>query len=179
MSDSTLAPHPSPEIIARTFMPGGGVPNNAKLPLVIYRQALPAGRPNLASEIEGLYHDHGWGGTWRWSVYDFHHFHSNAHESLAVFRGTARVQFGGESGEAFDVGVGDVIIIPAGVGHKKLKSSDDFQVVGGYPGGQVPDMNRDDETTRAGVQTAIINVALPAADPIYGAAGPLMRLWKV
>lgn len=178
MPESTLAPHPSPEITVRLFTPCKGVPNNAKLPLVIYRHALAAGRRDLASEIEALYHDHGWGGAWRWSVYDFHHFHCNAHESLAVFRGTARVQFGGERGDAFDVGVGDVIIIPAGVGHKKLSSSDDFQVVGGYPGGQVPDMNRDDDAVCAKWQTAIPNVPLPEADPIYGAAGPLMRLWK-
>lgn len=178
MPDSTLAPHPSPEIVVRSFAPGGAMPNNPRLPLVIYRDALPGDRSDLASEIEALFHDHGWDGTWRWSVYDFHHFHANAHEALAVFRGTARVLFGGEAGEAFNIGVGDVILIPAGVGHKRLSSSDDFQVVGGYPGGQLPDMHRDDEAANARLHATIDSVPLPASDPIYGASGPLRRLWR-
>lgn len=178
MPDSSLAPHPSPEIVIRSFTSNGGVPNNAKLPLVIYRHALPAGRRDLAGEVEALYHDNGWGGVWRWSVYDFHHFHCNAHEALSVFRGTAKVQFGGEGGETFDVGIGDVILIPAGVGHRKISSSDDFQVVGGYPGGQTPDLHRDHENTAAELQAKITQTPLPSTDPIYGSAGPLIRLWR-
>ena len=178
MPESTLAPHPSPEIIAKIFPASGNVPNNPRLPLVIYRNALPSGRRDLASEIEALYHDNGWGGAWRWSVFDFHHYHANAHEVLAVFSGTARVQFGGEAGEAFDVSIGDVILIPAGVGHKKLSAPDDFRVVGGYPGGQLPDMHRGDEVPVAGLLAEIERVALPPFDPIYGAAGPLARLWR-
>lgn len=157
--------------------PSGGVPNNDKLPLVIYRGALPTDRADLATEVERLYRDNGWGGCWRWGVYDFHHFHANAHEALAVFAGVAHIQFGGEGGETHDVAVGDVVLIPAGVGHRCLEATHDFQVVGGYPGGQSPDMNRNAEDAGK-VISQIAAVPLPEADPIYGKTGPLMRLWR-
>lgn len=179
MDAQTLAPHPSPEIITRLFAASGGVPNNPKLPLVILRHALPSDRRELAGEIERLYRANGWGGTWRWSVYDFHHFHTNAHEVLAVSSGTARIQFGGEEGAAFDVGVGDVAMIPAGLGHKRLSATDDFQVIGGYPAGQMPDLRKDAAPSSTTLDAQIARVPLPAADPIYGAGGPLVRLWRI
>jgi uncharacterized protein YjlB len=33
---------------------------------------------------------------------------------LAVYRGTATLQFGGEQGQKFDVKPGDIIVIPPG-----------------------------------------------------------------
>lgn len=179
MPAQTLSPHPSPEVITRLFAASGGVPNNPKLPLVLLRHALPADRRDLAGEIETLYRANGWGDTWRWSVYDFHHFHTNAHEALAVSCGNARIQFGGEGGAAFDIDVGDVAIIPAGVGHKRLSASEDFQVVGGYPAGQMPDLHKDTAPPSDALDAEITRVPVPAADPIYGAGGPLVRLWRI
>src|SRR3712207_7593545 len=54
-------------------------------------------------------------------------FRSNAHEVLGVVSGSATIRFGGESGETFGVSAGDVVIIPAGVGHACINASDDFR----------------------------------------------------
>ena len=34
-------------------------------------------------------------GTWTWTVYDFHHYHSTAHEALVVATGEAVLMLGG------------------------------------------------------------------------------------
>src|ERR1700741_5268650 len=129
--------HPD-QVTARGLMDGGTIPNS-KLPLLIYRQAvrLPPGDP--ASAFEQLFEANQWSGTWRDGIYPFHHYHSTAHEVLGVFSGSATTQFGGERGITERLNAGDVVIIPAGVGHKNLGSSEDFGVVGAYPHGQEPD----------------------------------------
>ena len=55
------------------------------------------------------------------------------YEVLSVARGRATVSFGGESSEAIDVGVGDVVILLSGTGHRCLAPTDDLVVVGAYP----------------------------------------------
>ena len=49
------------------------------------------------------------------------------------FTGSAVFHLGGEKGKKVNVKAGDIIVIPAGVGHKNLGASDDFGVVGAYP----------------------------------------------
>lgn len=164
----------------------GDIPNNPVLPLLLYRQAvaLPAGDP--ASIFETLFSRHGWPGGWRNGVFAFHHYHSTAHEVLGVFAGSATVQFGGDGGECFDVGPGDVIIIPAGVAHKNIRD-DSLGVVGAYPNGQRPDMCRSkaqtgadaaDTTEMDSMQKRVSAVSLPSMDPVYGADGPLLTHWR-
>ena len=61
------------------------------------------------------------------------HYHSNTHEALGVFRGSARLQFGGDDSAIAvqeEVKAGDVMVIPAGVGHKQLEGRDGFTMVG-------------------------------------------------
>src|SRR4030042_756517 len=78
----------------------GLIPNNAKLPLVLYSQALAL--EGLRSEperaFETLFRLNGWRGAWVDGIYDFHHYHSTAHEVLGIAEGFARVQFGGPEG---------------------------------------------------------------------------------
>ena len=86
--------------------------------------------------MRALFARHGWGGSWVDGVFDFHHFHSTSHEALAVVAGRAKVELGGPQGRAFDVAAGDVIVLPAGTGHRRASADAAFTVVGAYPAGQ-------------------------------------------
>ena len=50
------------------------------------------------------------------------------------------MRLGGEQGQDFVVEAGDVIVIPAGVGHKNLGADHHFGVVGAYPDGRECDL---------------------------------------
>ena len=121
----------------------------------------------------------GWGGTWVWRVFSYHHYHSNAHEALAVAAGRAELMLGGPGGERVGVSAGDVVVLPAGTGHRQIEASADFAVVGAYPPGQ-----EDDEIVRAeqphegAILERIAAVPLPRTDPVHGADGPLIRAWS-
>ena len=121
------------------FRPGGWVPNS-RLPVVVVRGALDG--PVEDGLVYALYRANGWGGTWTWTVYDFHHYHSTAHEALAVAAGAALLMLGGPEGHEVAVGAGDLVVLPAGAGHKRLRASRDFAVCGAYPPGQQPDLLR-------------------------------------
>lgn len=157
----------------------GEIPNNDRLPLLVYKQAFSNESGGaLADTIEETYYRNNWGGTWRWGVYDYHHYHSTAHEVLGCYRGRAEIQFGGEQGVTLSIEPGDAVVIPAGVGHKLIRSSMGFHVVGGYPEGQHHDMNTGRPGERPQADENISQVPLPAADPIAGKEGPLMEHWK-
>src|SRR3954471_23861630 len=95
--------------------PGDTIPNHPRFPVLIYRGAGVAD----AAAARALYAEHGWGGTWVDGVFAFHHFHSNAHEALSVIAGRATLELGGPQGEAFEVSAGDVLVLPAGTGHRR------------------------------------------------------------
>jgi len=162
------------------FLPAGPVPNNPKLPLVVYKSVFQDVPDDArADTIEKHLRQHGWQPAWRWGVYDFPHYHSTAHELLGVFRGRASLRLGHETGVTLVVEAGDVIVIPAGVGHQNLGSSEDFQVVGAYPEGQSADLIRADKSDRALAEKNIQKVPLPKADPLTGSAGALVEHWKL
>ena len=159
------------------FEAGGGIPNNPRLPVVLIRGALAGAEAEEA--IHALYRANGWGGTWSWTVYDFHHYHSNAHEALTVARGEARLMLGGVQGREVTVTAGDLAVLPAGTGHRRLEESDDFAVCGAYPRGQEDrDLLKAGADDLAAAAKRIDAVPLPRADPLYGPDGPLMRLWS-
>lgn len=156
-----------------------GFPNNPDLPLLVYRQALRNVSPDEAGEVERRIQGNGWGGSWRNGVFGYHHYHSNAHETLGVCAGWARVQFGGPSGPIVAIEAGDVAILPAGTGHKCVEASADFLVVGAYPAGQEDhDLIRGDPAEQAAAQQRIAATPLPESDPVYGQEGPLFSHWK-
>ena len=104
------------EPLAIVFRDDGLVPNNP-MPFLVYRSAVDVGK-NPETTIERLFGSNGWGAMWRNGVYDFAHYHATVHEVLGVARGRARVQFGGEHGQALEIAAGDVAILPAGTGHQ-------------------------------------------------------------
>lgn len=162
-----------PADIEAIHLPAGeAVPNHPRWPLLLYRGAVGSD----PAAVEGQFAANDWVGAWRNGIFDYHHYHAGSHEVLAVVRGRARVQFGGPQGQAVELAAGDVAILPAGTGHRRLEASDDFLVVGAYPRGQE---NYDTQRRPAGKTDLrrIAEAARPAADPVFGADGPLMRHW--
>ncbi|MEJ0017376.1 MAG: cupin domain-containing protein [Acetobacteraceae bacterium] len=156
-----------------TFADDGGVPNS-KLPLLVYRQAVPAD----PAAIERLFTANRWPAAWRDQVHPFHHFHSDAHEVLGVASGSAKVLFGGPGGQVLDVSAGDVVVVPAGVGHCNVGKSADLLIVGAYPdNAEGRDLRRGNPVEHEEVVRNIAHVKLPDADPVTGANGPLVRIW--
>ncbi|HMN85706.1 MAG TPA: cupin, partial [Bauldia sp.] len=72
---------------------------------------------------------------------------------------------------------GDAVLIPAGVGHRRLGGTADLLVVGAYPPGQPVDLQRSGAADAAAIRRRIAAVGRPGTDPVAGAAGPLARLW--
>src|ERR1700704_5814421 len=146
------------------FKDDGVIPNNT-LPLLLYRQAFAPDTKDLASVIEQRFADNDWTGSWRAGVYPFAHYHSTTHEVLGVFSGSATLRLGGAQGTTVEVRPGDVIVIPAGVGHQNLGSSADFSVVGAYPGGRRWDLLRGLPGERPQADRNIAAVPSPDNDP--------------
>ncbi|MFB6346815.1 MAG: cupin domain-containing protein [bacterium] len=157
---------------------GSTVPNNPDLPLILYRDVMPDDVSEPASAFEKRYRNNDWGGTWRNGIFRYHHYHTTAHEVLGIARGQANVMFGGENGKEVTVRSGDVAVLPAGTGHKNLKSSSDLLVIGGYPEGQSADLRRADGSYSEKTLGTITSVPVPDNDPLFGSDGPLPRTWE-
>jgi uncharacterized protein YjlB len=148
--------------------PGDQIPNHPRFAVLLYRgvDAAAAG----AGAARALFADHGWGGSWVDGVLPFHHFHSTSHEALAVVAGGATLELGGPGGRAFEVGAGDVVVLPAGTGHRRASAEPAFTVVGAYPAGQEDyDLLRgDDPAEVAAACERIARLGPPPADPVGG-----------
>lgn len=170
--------HAGVEIITRLFTDDGRFPNNANLPFVVMKCVFKNGSTS-PEQFEELFTTNCWPAAWRNGLYDFHHYHSTAHEVLGVYSGWVTGRFGGPKGDVFEARAGDVIIIPAGVSHCNTGQSPDFRVVGAYPFGQSWDTKYGRADERPEADNNISSVALPGSDPVFGPDGPMMSLWHV
>ena len=160
------------------FRDDGRTPNN-RLPLVVYRSPVSLSDGfDPAAVFEVLFAAHGWRDSWRDGMYDFSHFHTRTHEVLGIARGRLRAEFGGSSGKTIELRAGDVVILPAGTGHRRLGSSRDLLVVGAYPPTGTYDEPKLADVSHAKAVLAIARVRPPAQDPVYGKRGPLVQLWR-
>ncbi len=158
------------------FRDDGSIPNS-RHPILLYRKAVDLDSRDPASSMEECFAANDWTDSWRNGIYPFHHYHSTSHEVLGIYRGSATVRLGGEHGQDFDVEAGDVIVIPAGVGHKNLGASQNFGVVGAYPNGRQCDLLRGQPGERPKADQNIAAIPMPNRDPLFGSDGPLRRLW--
>jgi uncharacterized protein YjlB len=166
-----------PEVIM--FADDGFVPNNPRLPFVIYRGAIDLivmFKP--VDAIECRFSDNGWGQFWRNGIYPYIHYHSMIHEGMGIARGKARVRFGGNKGREINLTAGDVAVLPAGTGHQCLSHSDNLMVIGAYPRTGHYDLCRDNKADHDKAVLSIPQVPLPDSDPVFGKQGPLLRLWN-
>lgn len=162
------------DIITYYFENDGDIPNNI-LPVVIYKNALHY-MPD--KNFESTFLQNGWANNWHDIILTEDHFHSNTHEVLGLKSGQARLMLGGRKGKMVNVETGDVIILPAGVGHYSVDNSMDYQFVGGYPNGA--DWNLRFSLKKENSQTILAEIAsipLPAKDPIFGDDGPLFEFF--
>lgn len=162
-------------VTALWFIADGWVPNNQRLPALLYRQAIPAASDRAAA-CEDLFDRNGWPPQWRNGIYPFHHYHPTAHEVLGIARGSGRVLLGGPNGAPVEVAAGDCMLLPAGTGHCRLAASSDFLVVGAYPPGCVWDLRRD--ALSAAELGAMARLPVPSTDPVTGRAGGLHDFWS-
>jgi uncharacterized protein YjlB len=139
--------------------PGDEIPNHPSFPVLLYREV-------NADDVRALFAEHGWGGSWVNGVFDFHHFHSTSHEVLGVLAGEATLELGGPQGRSFDVKAGDVVVLPAGTGHRRATARNGFTVTGAYPKGQEDyDLLRSaDDAARERIRT----LPAPEQDPVGG-----------
>jgi uncharacterized protein YjlB len=153
-------------------------PNNPRLPVLLYRAAFRLVANARAAElIEKTFVRNGWSGGWRDGVYNYHHYHSTAHEVLGCYAGRGLVQLGGPDGPVVEFARGDTLVLPAGAAHKSMDTSKDFSVVGAYAQGRAYDMRRGRADELADAEHRIAEVPLPELDPVYGAQGPLKQHW--
>jgi uncharacterized protein YjlB len=160
------------------FGDDGTVPNNPRLPVLYYRGAVALPKSvDPGTIIDTLFESNGWGRSWRDTVYDFVHYHSQIHEVMGVAKGHAKIECGGIKGRMLSVKPGDVLVLPAGTGHRLIDAGRDFLVVGAYP-----ESGTYDECTdmREGPDAAkrIAKVRKPNKDPIFGKSGPLTKAWR-
>jgi uncharacterized protein YjlB len=149
----------------------GKVPNNPQLPVIVVSDAFEAGSAEAA---EAMFARHGWPPAWRDGIYPYPHFHTTAHEALAVARGEVTVLLGGEGGARRHLSAGDAVVLPAGVAHQRLHSSEDLLVVGAYPPGQKPDEIRPDgsRVDIKAAREAIARLPDPPCNPMNGEVYP-------
>jgi uncharacterized protein YjlB len=148
--------------------PGERIPNHPSFAVLVYRDV--PGVSEGAGSCRDLFARNGWGGSWVDGVFDFHHFHSTSHEALGVVAGEATLELGGPEGSAFEVAAGDVLVLPAGTGHRRACSCAGFTVVGAYPKGQEDyDLLRgEDPAEVAAAQKRIAALGAPPTDPVGG-----------
>lgn len=160
----------SPERL--TFAPNGDIPNHPRFPVLVYRQAF-----DDPGELRDRLAANRWPVDWTGGVYDYHHYHSTAHEFLAVVAGGGELLVGGPDAARITLATGDALVLPAGTGHRRGSTDPAFTVIGAYPEGQVWDLIRSGETPPPEVEQRIAAVALPTTDPLHGSDGPLTTDW--
>jgi uncharacterized protein YjlB len=177
-SDHVPGASAQPRVISHLLEGDTEIPNNGRLPLLVYPAAVRLADHDPAAVFEHLFASNDWVGSWRNGIFPFHHYHSTSHEVLGIYSGSAVAQLGGEGGVTLTLNPGDVVIIPAGVGHKKLSATGALGVVGAYPSGQHPDLCRASPGSCRQAAEQIARVLVPARDPVHGVGGPMCELWR-
>jgi uncharacterized protein YjlB len=161
------------------FSDDGKIPNHPRWPVIIYWSAVHLPRTlDPAAVMEELFESNGWGDSWRNGIYDYLHYHSRINEVLGIARGSAKVRLGGDRGRTLKLSAGDVVILPAGTGHQCLAASKDFLVVGAYPRSGTYDECRPTAEDHERSVKSVEKVKRPRKDPLFGAKGTLLKLWK-
>lgn len=160
------------------FSDDGIVPNHQQWPLVVYRGAVRFSKEfEPDAVVDSLFEANGWGRSWRDSIYDFVHYHSQIHEVLGVASGRATVEFGGVRGRRLKLTAGDIAVLPAGTGHRLIEATSNFVAVGAYPATGTYDECTDTRERQDAIKR-IKKVKRPDTDPVHGKTGGIVKLWR-
>ncbi|KAK4947684.1 hypothetical protein LTR10_013630 [Elasticomyces elasticus] len=130
-------------VVKRYQLPPTALIPNSPQPLLHYPGFLKVGgSQNLAAEVYDLFSSNGWQTQWifRYGPTQTSHYHSEAHECMAVLTGSAKIRFGvadtssdleesthgsgkEDGGVEVHANAGDVFILPAGTAHKTFDTS--------------------------------------------------------
>jgi len=172
-----MAEHEEITVDSLELEAGERIPNHPEWPALCYRAAFDFDGAEEETTARERLKDSGWRPEWTGSVYPEHHYHSTAHECLVVLDGNALLQLGGPRGPEVRLARGDAVALPAGTGHRLVRASDDFQVLGAYPEGQRWDLITEDEPLDDELVARIENVPHPERDPLFGEDGPVIEIW--
>jgi uncharacterized protein YjlB len=158
------------------FDDDGIIPNN-KFPIILYENVIDL--KDSSDWLENTFIRNNWLNNWRDIILPYDHFHSNTHEVLGLGMGNVSLKIGGVNGRIFHLKTGDVVIIPAGVGHYSISTHTNYQFVGGYPNGNEWDLKTGLENNeRVQILKSISTVKMPEMDPIFGHEGLMFEKWK-
>lgn len=163
--------------IEKFYFEGNGRVPNSRLPLLIYRNVIKW----PVVEMEAIMRQNRWMPSWHahLGMWPRHHFHSEAHEFICVTRGSHAGKFGGHDGQHASLNQGDVVVIPAGVGHCGFELSDDLNLTGGFNEGfGVVDFRMGFPEEYADVSRRAREIPLVDFDPFFGVNGPLVQIWR-
>ena len=161
----------------KIYFQDDGIIPNSRYPLLVYKNVFSQRDDQGASWLENKFLENNWSNSWRNGIFTFQHYHSIAHEVLGIYSGSALVLLGGDKGKKVTVNAGDIIVIPAGVGHKNL-GSENLGVVGAYPNGMPVDIMRGEPGERPRVDHNIAAVPFPSTDPFFGKTEGLLKFWN-
>src|ERR1700676_4927961 len=97
---------------------------------------------------------------------------------LVLYRGGIDLTGSPDPGQEIEIVPGDVVILPAGTGHQCLAQTPTLVVIGAYPPSGKYNLCRASKAERVKALVSIPKVPPPAADPVFGAKGPLIALWR-
>ena len=150
----------------------------SKFPVLHYKENLQLPTFFPGKYVRSVFQENNWTNNWRSGIYTFHHYHSTAHEVMAVIDGRTIILLGGINGKNVLLKKGDVIVIPAGVAHMNLGDENDITCIGGYPSGRGYDMNYGTPDEHPMVDINIRHLPILDSGPLYGQDDPLISIWN-
>ncbi len=140
----------------------------SEIDLRLYQAVFDKADTALDAKFRKRFTANGWSLPWINGIFNFHHFHAEAHEALGCARGWVIVQFGGPNGPEFKLEAGDAVLIPAGVAHKNIDHSPNYCILGSYPHNQQADLRPGDPDEWNEVLHLLSLLRLWDKDPVTG-----------
>jgi len=97
-----------------TLVENDEFPAQSRKDIIVYRNAVDPDAADCAEQFEALFTENGWHLEWRGRISDTGHFHSRAHEIIAIVKGSTILALGGGKGKRVVLDVGDAVLILLG-----------------------------------------------------------------